>query len=595
MLRGLICLLLLASAHSACVLQARPREEPVSVVLTVQNGLQVMLGPSVELAQGQLVGSAQAVDGQALDAFLGVRYAQPPVGPLRFAKPQPVAASNEMINATQFGPACFQNIPNGNFSEDCLFLNLYRPSDPADREKLPVMLFVHGGSFQFGTGNQANGSRIVAESVRAGAPVIWISINYRLGLFGFLGGSSVLAAAQSGSAALNPGMYDVRLALEWVKANIEAFGGDPYRVTLMGQSAGAFITGNQLLANGGDTKGLFQSAIMQSGSPGSASTLPPNHPQLDQTFANISALVNCPVAPIDLSCLKAVDATTLSAAANNITSSFYSSWHTGLLPYMPVQDTLVDGFFFSAPAHELVAQGRFSTVPIISGCNHDEGTGGAPHDLANATVFEQWLQAVAIADTSDQARTSRVVNSIFTLYPDDVTLGAPYPSQANPVSAGLSNISDPFYPPSTNNFKRAAAFYGDWRYVAPHRQFLIKRSNKAQNGVWSYLFAQHDLNVAASRGVSHAAEMPYVFGNTSDSSSPGLYLPLSKQMQRAFISFANFHDPSKLDNLVWPQFDSEQRTTMQFKGMDTRAISRYFNEDRLSYLKSDEAAAVLSS
>ncbi|KAK0518647.1 hypothetical protein OC842_007728 [Tilletia horrida] len=121
---------------------------------------------------------------------------------------------------------------------------------------------------------------------------MWISINCRLGLSGFPGGSSVLAAVQASSADPNPGMYDVRLALEWVKANIPVFGGDPDRVTLMDQSAGAFITGNQLLPNGGNTRHLFQSAIMQSDSPGSASTLPPDYPQLDQAFASISASVN---------------------------------------------------------------------------------------------------------------------------------------------------------------------------------------------------------------------------------------------------------------------------------------------------------------
>ncbi|KAK0545000.1 hypothetical protein OC844_007405, partial [Tilletia horrida] len=304
-------------------------------------------------------------------------------------------------------------------------------------------------------------------------------------------------------------MYDVRLALEWVKANIPVFGGDPDRVTLMDQSAGAFITGNQLLPNGGNTRHLFQSAIMQSDSPGSASTLPPDYPQLDQAFASISASFSCPFARADLSYLKAIDATALSSAANNITSAFYASWHTGLLPYMPVQDTLVDGFSFPAPPHELVSNGKFAMVPLISSCNQDEGAGGAPKDLADATMFENWLQTVAIADTSNATRTARVVKELFALYPDNVTLGAPHPSQATLVSAGLTSTSDPFYPPWTNTFRRVAVFYGDWRYVASHRKFMIEGLNKAKNGLWSYLFAQHDLNVAASGGVSHASEMIY--------------------------------------------------------------------------------------
>ncbi|KAE8269388.1 hypothetical protein A4X09_0g2963 [Tilletia walkeri] len=575
--------------------------------------------PVVNILQSKLVGFSQNVDGRPLDFFLGVRYAKPPIGSLRFARPQKLDPWNGTVMAKQYGSSCLQNIPVGDYAEDCLFLNVIRPSGYTASSKLPVLLFVHGyvleklqdrnfvfmssvltaqvsdsGSFQFGSGKDNNGSRIVAESMHAGSPVIWISINYRLGAFGFLGGSSMLSAAKAGTAVLNAGMFDTRMALKWVQRNIAAFGGDPTRVTLMGQSSGAFITGNMLLARRGNNHNLFHAAIMQSGSPGSASTLPPDHPRLDQTFVDISIALGCPPAPSDVSCLKSISSSALAAAANNVTQFFWVQPQTGLLPYMPVQDFQVDGFFFPSAPHLLVSRGQFADVPVLSGCDYDEGTKGAPQNLNTSADFAQWLRAVAIP-VANSTRVDRVVAQILKIFPDDVTFGAPYYREPTRVSAGTTNITDPYYAPATNQFKRAAAFYGAWRYEAPHRKFLLKKAAAGQRGIWSYRFAQQDLDGSAAEGVGHSSELAYIFGNTTEHSSVNLYSPLSKLMQRAWISFATHKDPRMLDNLHWPEFTGEHRAMIQFQGMATRIVKEDFREDQLAYIKSKEAAAVLSS
>ncbi|KAK0536103.1 hypothetical protein OC834_001288 [Tilletia horrida] len=537
-------------------------------------------GPAVKISEGNYLGYSQNVDEHSVDFFLGIRYAKPPTGRLRFAKPQALPASSDTVDATMLQASCLQDVLKGNFSEDCLFLNIMRPSRIPAGTKLPVIVYFYGGAFQYGTANQQNGSRIVAESVEQNAPVIFLSMNYRLGAFGFLGGSSVLSAARQGSAVLNAGMYDTRFALQWVQKNIAAFGGDPERVTIAGQSAGAFIVGNQLLAKGGNTQGLFQAAIMESGSPGSASILPPNHPRLDETFADISRSVGCPTRPSDLSCLKSIPASRLAAAANAVTESFAATPQQGLFPFMPVQDFQTDGFWFSAPPHDLVNQHAFSTVPIISGCNLDEGTSGAPKTLQDSAAFEDWFRTVAVINNSNATRVNTVLRRLFQLFPDDVTRGAPYFNPPNAVSAGTTDLTDPYFPPETNQFKRAAAIYGAWRYEAPHRKFLIERYNAKSSGVWSYRFAQQDSQV---------------FGNTTDFPSAGFYEPLSKTIQHIFISFANYHDPRRIGDLLWPQFTSSGRQALQLKGEATRVISETFREASLSYMKSDDAATVLSS
>ncbi|KAE8252915.1 hypothetical protein A4X06_0g1836 [Tilletia controversa] len=553
--------------------------------------------PRIDIKQGPIVGYTGCVDDVPISYFLGIPYAQPPTGSRRFAKPKPISEKKPVIDAKAFGHICWQipssTYPRERMDENCLTINIMAPADAQHRDKkLPVMVWHHGGGFTTGASTYHNGSRLVAESVKLEAPAIWVNFNYRINAFGFLSSRQVLKAAQAGEAALNVGLYDAREALRWVQQNIDRFGGDPQR------SAGAYAVGAQLLANGGDSEGLFQSAIMHSGSPAGGTALTPAHPRLQATFANLTAMVNCPNDETSVQCLRQIDQVILANASAIIAQNYSSNPYLGYWPWTPVQDAAVDGFWFREQPSKLVNKGQYAVVPMITGDCADEGTIFAAHDLENATSFDQWFRHIAVADVStdpdQQSRVTGLLQRLYELVPDDVTQGSPYFNPPNAVSKGVTNVSDPIFQPATNQYKRAARMFSTWRYEAPRRKFLRLFANQTKSGAWTYRFHQHD-NSNAIVGTSHGSEIVYILGNTSTINSTGLYPPLSKLMQRAWISFANFNDPTALGHLDWPRYSEEERSMIQFKGLNVTLIRDDYQEGALAYMRSDEMSAILSS
>lgn len=234
-----------------------------------------------------------------VDIWAGIRFAKPPLGPLRLQPPQPYEASGT-IPSLEYGNRCFEigagAFPDpynktGKNSEDCLVLNIYGPSQsPSGKRWLnaspswPVMVYLYGGGFGQGSGNDYKGQSLVNHSVELGSPVIIVTINYRLNFFGFQGKSftvfnpreltSLAGTDAIANNALNLGLHDQRFALQWVHDNIAAFGGDPNKVTLFGQSAGASSVGLQMIAYSGADQNLFRAAILESGS-ASDNIIPP--------------------------------------------------------------------------------------------------------------------------------------------------------------------------------------------------------------------------------------------------------------------------------------------------------------------------------
>ncbi|CAG2236094.1 Liver carboxylesterase B-1,Carboxylesterase 3,Carboxylesterase 3A,Esterase-5A,Bile salt-activated lipase,Carboxylesterase 4A,Cholinesterase,Cholinesterase 1,Liver carboxylesterase 2,Esterase CM06B1,Liver carboxylesterase,Carboxylesterase 5A,Carboxylesterase 1F,Putative inactive carboxylesterase 4,Liver carboxylesterase 1,Carboxylesterase 1D,Para-nitrobenzyl esterase,Acetylcholinesterase-1,Acetylcholinesterase,Venom carboxylesterase-6,Neuroligin-2,Pyrethroid hydrolase Ces2e,Carboxylesterase 1E,Carboxylester len=191
--------------------------------------------------------------------FKNIPYAKPPTGQYRFRRPVPYGQWKGTLDATQFGPSCIQTnnafvdkwLPNLNQSEDCLLLNIYCPTNSSTANKKSVMIWIHGGGYQTGQGMLYNASYISAVG-----DVIVVTINYRLEAFGFFSTNDDIAPG-------NYGLWDQKMAIEWVNNNIEDFGGDTKSITLFGQSAGGLSVGLQ--AFNVKNKGLFQRVILQSG------------------------------------------------------------------------------------------------------------------------------------------------------------------------------------------------------------------------------------------------------------------------------------------------------------------------------------------
>ncbi|MGY2893894.1 carboxylesterase/lipase family protein [Deinococcus sp. UYEF24] len=294
-------------------------------------------------------------------SFLGLPYAAPPVGPLRWRAPQPALPWTAPRDAAKFGAVCPQAVialfalpgetpGTVKGQEDCLTLNVYAPVGTTAQSRLPVMVWIHGGSFTAGSSDSYSGAELARKY-----GVVVVTLNYRLGALGWLSLPALSAEANGQSG--NYGLMDQQAALKWVQTNIGAFGGDPARVTLAGESAGGMSVCAHLASP--QSAGLFRSAIIQSGlctSPGNAVTLA----QAEPRNARFAATLGCQAT--DLACLRALDPAKLLSkvpglrpASNLVWSPVYAS------ASLPLQ--LRDAF----------ESGRFNQVPVLNGTNHDEG------------------------------------------------------------------------------------------------------------------------------------------------------------------------------------------------------------------------------
>lgn len=312
--------------------------------------------PVVRTPDGALRGTAST----GVESFLGVRYAQPPQ---RWQPPQPATAWRGVRDATAYGNRCAAAAStNGpeSLAEDCLFLNVQRPAGTSARSRLPVYFWIHGGGFTNGSSNQHDGTKIVRQT-----GVIVVTINYRLGLLGFLA-HPALFAAQGDSG--NYGFLDQQEALRWVHRNVAAFGGDPRRVTVGGESAGAFSVCGHLAAPG--SRGLFAAAILQSGS-----CLAGTQAGAQAGGVRAATAAGCPPDGDVVACLRATPVERL------IATPLFASLVSG-------------GTTLPRPPNEAVAAGDFARVPVVVGANRDEGrTFAQGLDGADRATYEAAVRA----------------------------------------------------------------------------------------------------------------------------------------------------------------------------------------------------------
>jgi len=313
-------------------------------------------------------GILEGISGEHCTIFLGVPYAQPPVGSLRFRAPQPPRTWSGVRSAKQFAGRAWQMVQSGFYlkeffsnpdylpemTEDCLFLNIWTPAKRAD-EKLPVAFWVHGGAFinGFGSEMEFDGEAFAKRGV------ILVTINYRLGAFGFLAAPEI--STENGGIVGNQGILDQIAALKWVKENIGAFGGDPERVTIFGQSAGSLSC--QTLTSSPLTPGLFSGVILQSGGGYNdllkRDVLPAEAYLTGQKFCQICGVTT-------LAELRALPAEKVMGAALKM----FETMEGFKLPFGPV----MDGHVLAAGFNASIEQGLLHDVPYLAGStSHDLG------------------------------------------------------------------------------------------------------------------------------------------------------------------------------------------------------------------------------
>ncbi|XP_037092210.1 esterase E4-like [Pollicipes pollicipes] len=332
--------------------------------------------PEVSLTQGKLVGRIDSsAAGQPFHSFQGIPYALPPVGELRFKRTAPAEGWTGTRDATAPGNMCPQFfLGQYQGDEDCLFLNVYTPKLPSEAERpLDVMVWIHGGAFLFGSGNpdQYGPGYFMDENV------VLVTLNYRLGALGFL-------STDDDEAWGNYGLYDQNMALLWVQQNIAAFGGDPSRVTIFGESAGGTSVHYQIISP--LSRGLFGRAISQSAT---ALVYWANGVDQRHVAERQAAVLDCPTDTSRqlVDCLRAIPAKEVIMSGDRA----FKLWsiYPATFTFRPNVEPGVEGAFLPDDPRALLDAADFSAVPWIAGVNHDEGGTFANFHLLNASALEE--------------------------------------------------------------------------------------------------------------------------------------------------------------------------------------------------------------
>jgi para-nitrobenzyl esterase len=450
-------------------------------------------------------GSVRGVAKGDMREFLGIPYAAPPVGSLRWRPPQDAAAWTGVKATTSFAPHCPQNAtPYGvaSTSEDCLYLNVYTPRKLTRGKSYPVMFWIHGGALIVGESDDYDPSRLVAKGV------IVVTTNYRLGLLGFLAHPAL--TAESGASG-DFGWLDQQAALRWVQRNISAFAGARGNVTVFGESAGGFSTHAQLaspLANG-----LFAKAIVESGA---YALTQPSLATAEASGQLAAARMGC--ADQSLACMRAAPVSAV-IAANNVTS---------IVP--PVDNKVLTQSIGTA-----FSSGQFNHVPVIEGSNKDEWRLFVAQSEASLGPLapSAYIQAIA----ANLGVSVPVATAISAAYPLSVYGGNPS------LAVGAIGTDAVFSCPARRAARSLVGFTPTYQYEfadpAPPMRFFS--------------------NISFPTGAYHASEIQYLFV-TSNSPVPGTLSASQQQLSNAMVTywtqFAKTGTPNGGGAPNWPKFDA---------------------------------------
>jgi len=450
-----------------------------------------------------------------ISVWKGIPYAAPPIHSLRFRPPQEPDSWAGVKQAKEYGPAALQSESPAmkflgdspvNKHEDCLYLNIWSPG--ADDKRRPVMVWIHGGSFMYGSGSS---HLYDGKSFAEQGDVVLVTLNYRLGVFGFLHLSDIGGEAYRGSG--NCGLLDQLAALKWVKENIEAFGGDPNNVTIFGESAGAVSVGNLLSMP--KAKGLFHKAILQSGTARCKVSAERANQMTEQLLAELQ------VDPADLTNLETIPAETILNAINMFPRTAFG----------PVGDAIV----ISDHPEKVLDEGFASDIPVLVGTNKDES-------LLFTHFDPMWEQI-------DESTLKNLFKVSFDPYLENVFKFVLKGEELNQT-----------------RYEEAMTHYV---FTYPAISFS---ENQAKHGapVWMYRFDYESKVFNGDLKAFHAFEIPFVWNNLVNQETENITgndprrYKLAEQMHRAWIAFAHHSDPNIPELPVWPKYDSKNRSTMLF-------------------------------
>jgi para-nitrobenzyl esterase len=453
-------------------------------------------------------------------SFKGIPFAAPPVGALRWKAPQPVKPWTGVKEASAFGASCMQDPMFARLfgappeiSEDCLYLNVWTPAKTAG-DALPVMVWIYGGGFVGGQTSVPlyDGTHLAEKGV------VLVSVAYRLGVFGFMAHPDL--SRESGKGSGNYGLQDQIAGLQWVKANIAKFGGDPGRVTIFGESAGGIAV--SMLAASPPAKGLFHRAISESG----GNFGPPR-------FANEGG-VNVPPLKVaeatGKSFLARLGANDIKAARELPAEKLQTALGPGLqASFWPV----FDGDVLPGDQYELYEAKRFNDTPVLIGTNSDEGALFARPGMTPA-LFEQQIRE----------GYGKQADAILAAYP--------HATDAQAAKAGR------------DIFRESAFAWPTWAWA-------LLQTQKGKGKAYVYYFDHR--TPQSPNGAGHGSEIGYVFknlggpaiGQTGPATSPRPEdIKMSDLMSSYWVNFAKNGDPNGPGLPAWPAFSAAAQNAMHF-------------------------------
>ena len=546
---------------------------------------------TVALPSGTVIGTASNIE-----TFNGIPYAKPPVGPLRLKPPMKLSNDLRTFDATGIAPACPQmpvapdpqsnedflkaapeamelpmfrvNAAEG--QEDCLTISVQRPKGTSPDDNLPVLFWIYGGGFVIGSTQMYNADKMIEFAAAQGQNFIFVAVNYRIAGFGFLGGKEIL---QDGSA--NLGLLDQRMGLEWVADNIASFGGDPDRVTIWGQSAGAISVFDQMLLYDGNAtyngKSLFRGAIMNSGS--ATPSDPVDCPKAQAIYDTVVERSGCQGEEDTLDCLRGLPYEEFLEASNSVPRIL--SYNSLALSYLPRPD----GTVLTDSPDVLAREGRYHAVPMIIGDQEDEGTvfSFVQTNLTSTAALVNYLSTYYFAH-SNESQVSQFVNTY-----------SPEPADGSPFRTGEYNEFYRDLYGKGPGFKRLAALLGDIVFTLARR--LSIENMVAANPdvpVWSYLNSfQYSVLPFSYAGTAHGSDVQMMFSGTGHP---------ARSSRTYYLNFLHNQDPNVgvgVGNggfLTWPKWTENKKllwiqlSLNILRGDNFRAESYQYMKDNIKSL-----------